>query len=92
MDILNDAGVANLCDAIVFQAVQDYRRALRGKRVSKHRTPAQTRKECEDFFTSSWFEMLTKAKGSYILQGLQEEYRNESKSHSKHSGSHRIHF
>lgn len=92
MDILNDAGVANLCEAIVFQAVQDYRRALRGKQVSKYRTPAQTREECEEFFTSSWFEMLTKVKGTYILRELQEEYRNESKSHSKHSGSHRIHF
>ena len=92
MDILNDSGVLNLCEAIVFQAVQDYRRALRGKRVSKHTTPSQTRKECEDFFTSGWFEMLTKAKGTYILRELQEEYKNERESHSKHSGSHRIHF
>ena len=83
MDILNDAGVSNLCVAIVSQAAQDYRKALRGEKVSRYQTPSQTRKECEDFFNSTWYETLTKVKGDYILRKLQEEYKNERKSHSK---------
>ena len=70
-----------LANAIVLQAVTDYRKALRGKTryamVNKKRI-----KECEEFFRSEWYSILTKYDGECLIKRLQEEYRNESKTRS----------
>ena len=66
----------NLANAIVIQAVNDYRAALRG--ISYNRRSAEANiKELEKFFRSDYYELLTKVKGEYLIEKLKEEYREE---------------
>ena len=67
----------NLGNAIILQAVDDYRNALRGKSYHKCLTPESIVKETENFFRSSYFGMLTKVKGEYLIHKLKEEYYEE---------------
>lgn len=61
-----------LANAIVLQAVKDYRAALRGEFVN-HRSSKSVIKECERFFRSEWFRILTKVDGEMIMNKLREE-------------------
>lgn len=70
-----------LANAIVLQAVTDYRNALRGKGKSKALDKKRI-KECEKFFRSEWYSILTKYDGERLIKRLQEEYHNESKTRS----------
>lgn len=61
---IDDEGIDNLKEAIVMQAVKDYRKAL--YEVRKARLPRSKREilrrichECESFFRSDWFSQLT---------------------------------
>lgn len=63
-----------LANAIVLQAVKDYRMAL--KRVAKHpkdRDGLATRNECERFFRSGWFGILTGIDPEMLMRKLQME-------------------
>ena len=57
----------DLANAIVLQAVKDYRQALR----CKGRNPL--RGELERFFCSRWCGCLTKLDGKVLMHKLQEE-------------------
>ena len=53
----------NLANAIVLQAVRDYRRNdNRDNRIS-----------IERFFRSDWFKVLTKVDGDWLIQTLRKE-------------------
>ena len=70
---MNDEGAHRLAQAIIVQAAQDYRRALRGFSVAG--TLADTvRRRCEHFF-SDWFVWLTGGRidGRYIVDGIKAE-------------------
>ena len=56
----------NLANAIILLAVQDYRRALK-------RRKSEVRGECEKFFQSGWFEILTDVDGKVLMEKLQKE-------------------
>ncbi len=56
-------GYTELANAIIIQAVKDYRRAS---------TP-QMRREIKRFFLSDWFMVLTDADGKQILERLEQE-------------------
>ena len=75
-------GEEELANAIVIQAVKDYRDALRGIKVVKSKSPEYTVSECENFFRSGWYSFLTKVNGEALIKRLQEEYRNECNSRS----------
>ena len=63
-----------LANAIVLQAVKDYRMAL--KRVARHpkdRDGLATRNECERFFRSGWYGMLTGIDPEMLMRKLQME-------------------
>ena len=63
-----------LANAIVLQAVKDYRMAL--KRVARHpkdRDGLATRNECERFFRSGWFGILTWIDPEMLMRKLQME-------------------
>ena len=63
----------NLANAIILQAVDDYRDALNG--ISYHRHPPESViKEIENFFKSDYFHLLTKVKGEYLLDRLKQEH------------------
>ena len=60
----------NLANAIVLQAVKDYRDAL--KRLKK-KPGNQT---AERFFRSGWYKALTSVDGEYLIQKLREEAKS----------------
>ena len=67
----------NLAEAIVVQATRDYRTALRGLRLN----PENIRKlrELEEFFRSSWFQVLCDLDGVQLIWMLKNEVRGKHK-------------
>ena len=61
----------NLVNAIVLQAVKDYRDALKRlkKKPSNQATLSDTM-ECEYFFRSGWYAALTNVDGEYLIYKL----------------------
>lgn len=67
-------GEEQLCNAIILQAVKDYRAAAR--HLKKHPDSFSTRRELnelEQFFLSDWFTVLSDADGEQILIRLRRE-------------------
>lgn len=64
----------NLANAIVLQAVKDYRDALRTLKKHPRRSGARSVKnDCERFFRSSWYQTLTSVDGEILMRKLNEE-------------------
>jgi len=64
----------NLANAIVLQAVKDYRTARKKLKKRKKNEDAKLMAEgCESFFRSDWFTALTSVDGEMLLKKLQEE-------------------
>lgn len=70
---MNETGIENLTNAIVLQAVKDYRRALAGCNVNG-RDSKSVIAECERFFRSEWFSVLTNADGEYLITHIRKEF------------------
>lgn len=68
----------DLANAIVEQAVYDYRKALEGKSC-EGMPPKVVIKEVERFFHSSYFYSLTKVRGEYILYQLKKEHEEKER-------------
>ncbi len=65
-----------LANAIVIQAAEDYRAALkRIKRNPKNRDAVDEALQIERFFRSGWYQVLTSVDGEYMIRRLQEEIR-----------------
>jgi len=68
----------NLANAIVLQAVKDYRNAL--KKLKKHPNyePSKyTIAEVKRFFHSEWYRELTTVEPEILIRKLKEEVKNE---------------
>ena len=64
----------DLAEAIIMQAVTDYRKARRRVRHFPDQKGAQaTIKEVERFFRSRWFAQLTDIDGEMLIKKLREE-------------------
>ena len=64
----------NLANAIILQAVKDYREARkRLKRKPKNENAKLTVSDCEAFFRSKRFKALTDIDGEMLLRKLREE-------------------
>lgn len=64
----------NLANAIILQAVKDYRTAAKKlKRNPKNKDAKLMVEDCERFFCSDWFGQLTSVNGKMLLKKLQEE-------------------
>lgn len=64
----------NLANAIILQAVKDYRVARKKlKRNPKNKDAKLMVEDCERFFCSDWFGQLTSVNGKMLLKKLQEE-------------------
>ena len=64
----------NLANAIVSQAANDYRKAL--KRLKKHpgyETALYSKREIERFFRSDWYASLTTVDPEMLVKRLNEE-------------------
>ena len=70
---MNETGIENLTNAIVLQAVKDYRRALAGGNVNG-RDSKSVIAECERFFQSEWFNVLTNVDGMIIIAKIRKEF------------------
>lgn len=67
-----------LGNAVVLQAVKDYRDAV--KKLSRGRENSaaeQTKKECERFFKSGHFNIFTNLDGVALLSKLEKEADND---------------
>lgn len=75
--IIREDGFTKLVNAIILQAVKDYRRAL--KILKKHPNSIDANKEKSDgerFFRSKWFSDVTSIDGIMLLRKLREEVKN----------------
>ena len=68
-----ETGIENLSNAIILQAVKDYRRALAGCNVNG-RDSKSVIEECERFFQSEWFNNLTKIDCNYLMENIRKEF------------------
>ena len=65
-----------LANAIILQAVTDYRAALQQiKRNPKNRETIDEAMRVESFFRSGWYSQLTAVDGEYLIRRLQDEVR-----------------
>ena len=63
-----------LANAIIVQAAEDYRNALlQLKDFPRDKKAKKERIECESFFRSAWYRMLTKLDGEMLIQKLNRE-------------------
>lgn len=72
----------NLANGIVMQAVEDYRRTLRGLPCVAKQSHNVTLENTERFFLSEWFYILTNVDGRTILNKLKKEYEDECKANA----------
>lgn len=64
----------SLANAIILQAVKDYRMALKSlKANSRNRTVQTDKTEIERFFRSQWYSTLTDVNGEMLILSLQKE-------------------
>lgn len=64
----------NLANAIILLAVKDYRKARKkAKYHPKNKKAKFMIDDCEIFFRSDWFKMLTAIDGEQLLKQLREE-------------------
>ena len=69
-------GYRELANAVVVQAVKDWRSASAAIRMNPdHEAAKKTLKDCERFFLSDWFGVLSGLNGKAILQKLKAEVR-----------------
>ena len=75
----------NLANAIITQAARDYKYALKHlKDPYKDSIEKRIIDECERFFRSDYFRVLTNLDGERLISMIKEECKNESKSRSKY--------
>lgn len=71
------SGITNyedLANAIILQAVKDYRVALKClKRNPRNKTAIADKGEIERFFRSDWFSVLTSVDGEMLIRSLNKE-------------------
>ncbi len=64
----------NLANAIILQAVKDYRVALKSLKANpRSRAALSDMTELERFFRSEWFATLTSVDGEMLIRSLQME-------------------
>lgn len=71
-------GYRALANAIVVQAVKDYRNTMKALKRRPRSKPAKKRlKKIEEFFASEWCRKLTDVKGEYLINRLRRETEND---------------
>ena len=79
-----------LANAIVLQAVSDYRMVLKKiKAHPKNREAISEALEIEKFFRSGWYSILTDVDGEYLIRRLQNEIRQSESIRGKKNKSNR---
>ena len=74
MSVGNLSPYEALGNAVVLQAVKDYREAVHKLSRGKKNTNAEsTKQECERFFQSPYFNLFTQLDGKALLSQLEKE-------------------
>lgn len=74
MSVRNLSPYEALGNAVVLQAVKDYREAVHKLSRGKKNTIAEsTKQECERFFQSPYFNVFTQLDGKALLSQLEKE-------------------
>lgn len=74
MSVRNLGPYEALGNAVVLQAVKDYREAVHKLSRGKKNTNAEsTKQECERFFQSPYFNVFTQLDGKALLSQLEKE-------------------
>ena len=67
-----------LANAVVLQAVKDWRESAKKVSRGRRNINAQAMKdECERFFTSSYFNTFTELDGNMLLMKLKQEVKDD---------------
>ena len=67
-----------LANAIILQAVKDYRDALKKLKKRPRYDPAKDMiSEAERIFDSDWYRELTSVDGNFLIKNLRSEVREE---------------
>ena len=65
---------ANIANAVILQAVNDYRKALKRLKINNRNKEALSNKrDCERFFRSNWYRTLTSVDGEMLIIKLKAE-------------------
>ncbi len=73
---LSEGPYERLANAIILQAVSDYRAALKKvKRNPGNKMAIDEALQKERFFRSGWYQALTSVDGEYLIRRLQGEIR-----------------
>ena len=73
-------GCENLVIAIVRQALIDYRDSLKAlKKNPNNIDELRIKNECEIFFNSEYFTLLTNVDGAYLLKNIERMCKNAKK-------------
>ncbi|MDD3415966.1 MAG: hypothetical protein PHY47_18510 [Lachnospiraceae bacterium] len=73
---INEEGFYNLAEAIILQAVKDYRYALRTlKKYTYSLESNKVKSNVERFFRSKWYSELTNIDGKILIKKLREEVK-----------------
>jgi len=69
----------NLANAIVYQAVKDYRQILKVCMEHPNSAECQGEKEnLEQFFKSKWYSILTELDGEWLIEKIREDLGYDS--------------
>lgn len=76
MTHIQDEGWQDLAHAVVIDAVNEWRRAKfqLSKPSLASKTALEKSRQCEKFFVSPWFTMLSGLDGSAVLKKMKEGY------------------
>lgn len=69
--------IQNLANAIIVQAAEDYREALEGGAI-RGKAPEVVISECERFFRSDWFLVLTEMDGEILMEKIRNEVKRRN--------------
>ena len=87
---LSEDPYERLANAIVIQAADDYRIALKKiKAHPKNREAIAEALEIEKFFRPGWYSQLTSVDGEYLIRRLQEEIRQSESIRGRKNKSNR---
>ncbi len=72
MELIDEKNYENLTNAIIFQAVKDYRTAVRCENLYRQ-------EQLEKFFKSKYFKILSRIAGEELIQRLKTVKANKRK-------------
>ena len=74
-----DRAYQDVANAIILEAVKDYRNALNGISYDGRISPEKVIERLEEFFHSKYFHVLTKVKPDYLIEQLRKEHAEKQR-------------